>query len=600
MGIALPETVPGRIIVGMGTCGLAAGAGEVWERVAREAEEMGLPVELSRTGCIGMCEQEVLLDVAMPGKPRVTYGHVTPEMVQRILAEHVLGGVPVQEWVIGTIQDEANLYPELRFFSRQRRIVLRNCGLIDPERLEDYLGRGGYTALAKALSLPPERVIEEVKVSGLRGRGGAGFSTGLKWGFARAAQGTKKYLICNADEGDPGAFMDRSVLEGDPHSVLEGMVIAAHAIGSDEGYIYVRAEYPLAIRRLRTAIAQAEEKGYLGENILGTALSFRIHLKEGAGAFVCGEETALIASIEGERGMPRSRPPFPANKGLWGCPTNNNNVETYANVSWIINQGGVAFAAFGTEKSKGSKVFALTGKIANTGLVEVEMGTSLREIIFGLGGGIVEGKNFKAVQIGGPSGGCLPASLLDTPVDYESLVAAGAMMGSGGMVVLDEDTCMVDFAKFFASFLQKESCGKCVPCREGTVRMLEILQRITAGKGEEADLERMEHLAEVMRGASLCALGQTAPNPVLSTMRYFADEYRAHVVEKRCPADVCTELRFYRVIADKCPGCTKCLKVCPAEAITGRAKVVHKIDPLKCTRCGECEAVCPFAAIIHR
>ncbi len=493
--------------------------------------------------------------------------------------------------------DQVPRYQDLDFYKKQKRVVLSKCGSMDPENIEEYIALGGYQALGKALTqMTPEQVIEEVKKSGLRGRGGAGFPTGMKWQFAHGAKGTKKYIICNADEGDPGAFMDRSVLEGDPHAVLEGMAIGAYAIGADEGYMYVRAEYPLAIKRLEIAIRQAEERGLLGKNILGSGVDFVLHIKKGAGAFVCGEETALMASIEGRRGMPRPRPPFPANSGLWGKPTNINNVETWANVPQIIDKGADWFRSMGTEKSTGTKVFALTGKINHTGLAEVPMGITMREIIFDIGGGIPNGKKFKAVQIGGPSGGCLPESMLDTPVDYDSLTSVGAMMGSGGLVVMDETTCMVDVAKFFLNFTQSESCGKCTPCREGTKRMLEILTRITEGQGTETDLDVLEDLAKNIKQAALCGLGQTAPNPVLSTLKYFRSEYEAHIKEKRCPAGACEKLSRY-FITDKCRGCGICSRNCPAHAITGEPKQRHVIDQTMCIKCGTCMKNCPFKAI---
>ena len=477
--------------------------------------------------------------------------------------------------------------------------MLKNCGHINPDSLEEYIGADGYEGLAKVLlTMTPEQVVEEMKKTGLRGRGGGGFPTGMKWGFCQKSPGPKKYIICNADEGDPGAFMDRSLLEGDPHAILEGMIIGAYAIGADEGYIYCRAEYPLAIKRLKQAIAQAEEAGLLGENILGTDFNCTIHIKEGAGAFVCGEETALMASIEGKRGMPRPRPPFPAVKGLWEKPSNINNVETFANVPYIFRVGAEEYAKLGTEKSKGTKVFALTGKINNTGLAEVPMGITMREIIFDIGGGIIGGKKFKAVQIGGPSGGCIPEQLLDTPVDYDSLIAAGAMMGSGGLVVMDEETCMVDVAKFFLNFTQSESCGKCTPCREGTKRMLEMLEKITDGKGEDGDIEKLEKLASSIKAGALCALGQTAPNPILSTLRYFRDEYEAHIKEKRCPAGACHHLLTYK-ITDACKGCSLCAKNCPVNAISGEPKQKYVIDAAKCIKCGACLTKCPFKAIVR-
>ncbi len=588
------------IVVGLGTCGIAAGGQEVYDALVAELKKRGLDADLVSVGCIGMCEQEVLVDVVLKGAPRVTYARVTPDMVARIIDEHVGRGKPIQEWVAGTITDEFDPYRDVPFYQKQKRIVLRNCGIIDPERIEEYIERDGYRGLAKVLStMKPAEVIDEVKKSGLRGRGGAGFLTGQKWEFAAKAVGDKKYMICNADEGDPGAFMDRSVLEGDPHAVIEGMIIGAYAVGADEGYIYCRAEYPLAIKRLNLAIAQATERGLLGRNILGSGFNFELHVKEGAGAFVCGEETALMASIEGERGMPRPRPPFPANRGLWASPSNINNVETWANVPQIILNGSGWYAAIGTEKSKGTKVFALTGRIKNTGLAEVPMGITLREIIYDVGGGIKDDKEFKAVQIGGPSGGCIPAKLMDTPVDYESLAATGAIVGSGGLVVVDETTCMVDFNKFFLNFTQSESCGKCTPCREGTKRMYEIVTRITEGQGTMEDLDKLEELAQMVKETSLCGLGQTAPNPVLTTLRYFRDEYIAHIVDKRCPAHVCKALIKFRIDPDKCKACLICKRSCAQQAISGDKKVVHVIDQAKCTQCGTCEQVCPFGAVIR-
>ena len=478
------------------------------------------------------------------------------------------------------------------------RVVLRNCGQIDPTRMEDYIVRDGYLAIAKVLSsMSPEAVIEEVVRSGLRGRGGAGFPAGNKWKFARNAPGEVKYIVCNADEGDPGAFMDRAVLEGDPHTVLEGMLIAAYAIGAQHGYVYVRAEYPIAVVHIKKAVADAKAMGLLGENILGTGFNFDVKIKEGAGAFVCGEETALIASIEGRRGMPRTRPPFPAVAGLWGKPTNINNVETFANIPPIIHKGAGWYAGLGTEKSKGTKIFALAGKINNTGLVEVPMGISLERIIFDIGGGIPGGKKFKAAQTGGPSGGCIPASLLNLPIDYDSLTAAGAIMGSGGLIITDENTCMVDMAKFFLTFTQSESCGRCVPCRLGTKRMLEILQRITEGKGELSDLDTLRELAPMIKDASLCGLGQTCPNPVLTTLNYFLDEYRAHIEEKRCPAGVCKALIRYQIDPETCTGCGVCRKACPQKAISGKAKEAHTLDPSLCIKCGICQAECKFDAV---
>jgi len=488
---------------------------------------------------------------------------------------------------------------DIDFYKKQKRIALRNCGVINPEVIEEYIANDGYRALAKVLTeMTPQQVIDEIKKSGLRGRGGGGFPTGNKWQFAANAQGDIKYVVCNADEGDPGAFMDRSILEGDPHSVLEAMAIAGYAIGAQEGYIYVRAEYPIAVKRLEKAIEQARDRGLLGKNILGTGFNFDIFLRLGSGAFVCGEETALLASVEGRRGEPRPRPPFPANQGLWGKPTIINNVETYANIPVIILKGADWFASIGTERSKGTKVFAVGGKINNTGLVEIEMGTTLREVIFDIGGGIPNGKKFKAVQTGGPSGGCLPAEKLDMPIEYDTLVQAGSMMGSGGMIVMDEDNCMVDIAKFFLTFTQDESCGKCPPCRIGTKRMLEILERITNGEGKDGDIELLENLAKSIKASALCGLGQTAPNPVLSTIRYFRDEYEAHIKEKRCPAGACKALIHYEVQPDVCRGCGLCVKVCPTGAISGERKQPHSIDQEKCIKCNSCLERCPFGAII--
>ncbi len=538
---------------------------------------------LVETGCHGMCEMGPIVVVYPEGS---FYCRVTPEDVPELVEEHLYKGRVLQRLLYTTPDEEKHRIPHYRdipFYGKQRRIVLRNCGYINPDNIEEYIARDGYQALARALlELTPEETLDIVKRSGLRGRGGAGFPTGKKWEFARMAPGDKKYIVCNADEGDPGAFMDRSVLEGDPHSVVEGMLIGAYVIGADEGYIYCRAEYPLAIKRLVTAIQQAEEMGLIGDNIMGTDFSFHLHIKEGAGAFVCGEETALMASIEGKRGMPNPRPPFPANSGLWGKPTNINNVETWANIPQIILNGAEWFSSIGTETSKGTKIFALTGKVNNTGLVEAPMGMPLREVIFDIGGGIPNGKKFKAVQLGGPSGGCLPESMLDTPVDYESINATGAIMGSGGMVVTDEDTCIVDFAKFFLSFVQNESCGKCPFCRIGTRRMLEILERICEGTGKDG---------------SLCALGGTAPNPVLTTLKYFRDEYIAHIVDKKCPAKVCPALIHYTIDPAKCIGCTKCARQCPVNAISGEIKKPHLIDQDTCIKCGQCMAVCPVKAI---
>jgi len=601
------ELKPNQIVVlvGVGTCGIAAGGQPVMsavqaelERQADTIEKQDLDIEVRATGCAGMCESEVLVEVQRPGEPRVLYGKVKPDAARRIVAEHAVGGRPITDWIIDEVRPGEQPIHTHEVYDKQYRIVLENCGLIDPERIEHYIARDGYAGLERMLGgMSPVEVVGEVKQSGLRGRGGAGFPTGLKWEFAHKAPGDKKYIICNADEGDPGAFMDRSLLEGDPHAVIEGMLIGAYAIGADEGYIYCRAEYPLAIARLRVAMEQAEQLGLLGQDILGTGFSFELHIKEGAGAFVCGEETALMASIMGERGMPRPRPPFPAQRGLWDKPTNINNVETWANVPRILAHGAGWFASIGTEKSKGTKVFALTGRVRRTGLAEVPMGLTLREVVYDVGGGIQHDRTFKAVQIGGPSGGCLPESLLDTPVDYDSLVRAGAMMGSGGMVVVDEQTCMVELARYFMTFVQSESCGKCVPCREGTKQMLAILERIVAGKGEPEDIDLLEELSSVIRDGSLCGLGKSAPNPVLTTLRYFRDEFEAHVIDKRCPAGVCKALLHYSIDAEKCRGCTLCVKVCPVGAITGERGKPHQIDPEKCIKCQACFEKCRFLAI---
>ncbi len=592
------QHIRAHVLVCGGTGCKSAGSKEVQLEFARQLEQKGLSDEVMivETGCHGFCEHGPLVIIYPEG---TFYCRVKPEDVEEIVDSHLFKGRIVERLLYHEplTHEQIPSYSEINFYKKQKRLVLENCGAINPEQIEEYIAVGGYEALAKAITtMQPQEVIEEVKKSGLRGRGGGGFPTGMKWQFAANSVSDKKYVICNADEGDPGAFMDRSVLEGDPHKVLEGMAICGYAIGSDEGYIYVRAEYPLAIKRLRIAIEQAEQMGLLGDNIFGTKFSFKIHIKEGAGAFVCGEETALMASIEGRRGMPRPRPPFPAVSGLWGKPTNINNVETFANVAAIITKGSEWYSSFGTEKSKGTKVFALTGKINNTGLAEVPMGITMREIIFDIGGGITNGKKFKAVQIGGPSGGCLPESMLDLSVDYDSLISAGAMMGSGGLVVMDEDTCMVDVAKFFLNFTQSESCGKCTPCREGTKRMLEILTRITEGQGREGDIELLEDLARNIKQTALCGLGQSAPNPVLSTLKYFRDEYEAHIKEKRCPAGVCEKLANY-TITDQCKGCGLCARQCPVQAISGQPRSKHVIDSTKCIKCGACMAACPFKAI---
>ncbi len=608
------ETVEKPVIfVGAGTCGLGAGAAQTLDAVRAWIAAKKIDADIVETGCIGLCAEEPLMDLQLPGRARISFKKVTAEKATRILDDIFAGAVDTKR---ALVQFDAGdnkgwegvpTFAEHPFFRRQTRWVLRNCGVIDPESLEEYCARGGYEALRKTLAgITPDEAVETAVASGLRGRGGGGFPTGKKWRFARAEKGELKYLICNADEGDPGAFMDRAVIEGDPYRLLEGMTIAAYAIGAREAYIYIRAEYPLAIKRLERAIACAEKHHLLGDKILGSDLSLHMHIKMGAGAFVCGEETALIHSIEGKRGMPRPRPPFPAVKGLFGKPTVINNVETFANVPEIFRHGAERFAAVGTGTSTGTKVFALSGKVVNTGLVEVAMGTSIREIVFDIGGGIEHGAAFKAVQIGGPSGGCIPDANLDTKIDYEELKKVGAMMGSGGLVVMDEHTCMVDVAKFFMDFIQRESCGKCIPCREGTRRMLEILQSITRSRrnetGEQAlqrfqGIMQLTELAEVIRSTSLCGLGQTAPNPVLSTLKWFRHEYDAHVYDRKCPAGACKELVTYRIVEDQCKGCTLCAKKCPVGAIKGAPKSPHYIIDEKCIRCGACIVACPFKAI---
>jgi NADH-quinone oxidoreductase subunit F len=581
-----------RVVVGQGSCGVATGAKKTAAALAALIEQAGLRVPVEATGCIGNCYLEPIVDVyGEDGALEARYVRVSPESAGAIVSAHLQGGARAEELLISE-EDE-------RFLSRQNRIVLRNAGIIDPESIDAYIAVGGYRAIERILnSVTPEAVIEEIKISGLRGRGGAGFPTWFKWDAARGNKSGEKYMVCNADEGDPGAFMDRSVLEGDPHSLLEGMTIGGFAIGATEGVIYVRAEYPLAIHRLEIALGQSRARGFLGKNLFGTGYSFDIRIKAGAGAFVCGEETALIASLEGERGMPRLKPPFPAQKGFWKQPTNINNVETFANVPWILENGGAAFAAIGTEKSKGTKVFALAGKIKKGGLVEVPMGLPLRDVIFGIGGGIKGDKAFKAVQMGGPSGGCIPAELIDTPVDYESITKTGAIVGSGGMIVMDETTCMVDMARYFLDFTRRESCGKCNYCRIGTKRMLEILERITRGEGREGDVELLEELAVKIKDGSMCGLGQTAPNPVLTTIRYFRNEFEDHIKHKKCTAHSCRELTTFTITGD-CKGCTLCAKNCPVDAISGAVREKHEIDQSRCIKCGLCETNCKFGAILR-
>lgn len=579
----------------MGTGGIAAGGTEVMEAFNSEISSAGIKASvekfcsLHKVGCRGLCAKDVLVDIIIGGE-KTTYQKTKPDMVPRIVEEHLINGSPVTDWVAG--EDYHN------FHDKQTKVVLSDCGEIDPEDINAYLAVDGYKALEKVLkSLLPADTIDIIKKSGLRGRGGAGFPTGLKWEICSKVKSDRKYIICNADEGDPGAFMDRSVIEGNPHAVIEGLIIGAYAIGATSGYVYIRAEYPLAVERLRKALVKAREGNFLGKGILGTGMDFDIKIKLGAGAFVCGEETALIASIEGQRGMPRAKPPFPVHSGLWKKPTVINNVETLANIPYIIRKGADWFASFGTEKSKGTKVFALAGKIKNTGLIEVPMGIPLKEIIYDIGGGVEKGRTFKAVQTGGPSGGCIPAGLIDINVDYESLTRVGSIVGSGGMVVLDDTDCMVSIAKFFLEFTQAESCGKCVPCRVGTKRLLEILERITEGKGREGDIELLEDLGRDIKASSLCGLGQTAPNPILSTIKYFRHEYEAHIRDSKCPAGVCRELIEYSIIEDVCTGCGACIRACPAGAITGEKKKLHRISADLCIKCGACFDVCKFKSV---
>ena len=604
------------IFVGAGTCGLGAGAKATLAAIHAYLDTHEVKADVVMVGCVGLCSLEPIVDVQLPGRTRVCFRQMTADKVPSVL-ESALVGTIHDDHVLGqfrsTTQEpwaDVPFLDEHPFFAPQTRWVLANCGLIDPSQIDEYIARGGYAGLVKVLrEMTPDAVCDMVELSGLRGRGGGGFPTGKKWKFARQSQGDQKYLICNADEGDPGAFMDRAVIESDPHRLVEGMAIAAYAIGATKAYVYIRAEYPLAIKRLKAAIAQAEANGLIGDSILGTDFSLHVTIKMGAGAFVCGEETALIHSIEGRRGMPRPRPPFPAVSGLFAKPTIINNVETLANVPTVVGSGAEAFSALGTKSSKGTKVFALSGRVSRTGLVEVAMGTPIRKIVFDIGGGIPNGRAYKAVQIGGPSGGCIPTQHLDIDVDYESLKTVGAIMGSGGLVVMDEDTCMVDVAKFFMDFIQRESCGKCIPCREGTRRMLEILQRITRGRKRERGIEALERfksvlhlqsLAETIRDTSLCGLGQTAPNPVLSTLRWFRDEYEAHIYDRKCPAAACAELVTYSIDAEKCRGCTVCAKKCPAGAIVGAAKSPHHIVVDKCIGCGCCIDACRFDAVVKQ
>ncbi len=594
------ELARAHVLVCGGTGCTSSGSEKIINALEASLKEKNLENEIKvvRTGCFGLCALGPIMIVYPEG---VFYSMVTPEDIPEIVEEHFLKGRVVKRLVYKetlTEDDGVKSLNEVDFYKNQHRIALRNCGVINPEDIEEYIAYDGYKALGKVLTeMKPQEVIDEIKKSGLRGRGGAGFSTGMKWQFTADAPGDQKFVACNADEGDPGAFMDRSVLEGDPHSLIEAMAIAAYAVGADRGFVYIRAEYPIAVKRLNIAIEQAREYGLLGKNIFGTDFNFDMELRLGAGAFVCGEETALMTSIEGHRGEPRPRPPFPAIKGLWQKPTLLNNVETYANITAIINKGADWFNTIGTEKSKGTKVFAVGGKINNTGLVEVPMGTTLREVVYDIGGGIPNGKQFKAAQTGGPSGGCIPAHLIDTPIDYDNLTAIGSMMGSGGLIVMDEDTCMVDIAKFFLEFTVDESCGKCTPCRVGTKRLLEILTKITEGKGTLEDIDKLEELCYAIKDSAFCGLGQTAPNPILSTLKYFRDEYIAHVVDKKCPAGVCKALVSYKIDPEKCKGCSLCARNCPVGAISGKIKEPYVIDTDKCIKCGVCESACKFKAI---
>ena len=578
-----------RVVIGQGSCGVATGARKTAAEFEKQIAEKKLNIDVDITGCVGTCYLEPIVDIYDDDGKMTRYVRVKPDKVEKIVEDHLISNK--------IVEDQAISEEDKLFIEKQQRVVLRNCGVINPENIDEYIAADGYKAIEKALSMKPEAVIDEIRISGLRGRGGAGFPTWFKWNATRRHPGDRKYLVCNADEGDPGAFMDRSVLEGDPHSLIEGMIIGGYAIGANYGVIYCRAEYPLAIKRLETAMAQAREKGFLGENILNSGFDFDLRIKAGAGAFVCGEETALLASLEGERGMPRLKPPFPSAHGYWQMTTDINNVETLANVPWIIYNGGAAFGAMGTEKSKGTKVFALAGKIKKGGLVEVPMGLTLREVIYDIGGGIKNDRKFKAVQMGGPSGGCIPAELIDTPVTYEDINKTGAIVGSGGMIVMDEDTCMVDMARYFLNFTRDESCGKCNYCRIGTKSMLEILERITEGKGRDGDIELLEELAYKIKDGSMCGLGQTAPNPVLTTLKYFRNEYEDHIYNKKCTAASCKALVTYS-INDACKGCTLCSKHCPAGAISGSVKEKHVIDTAKCVKCGKCLDTCKFGAIV--
>ncbi|MEE8380919.1 MAG: NADH-quinone oxidoreductase subunit NuoF [Thermodesulfobacteriota bacterium] len=603
----------------MATCGLAAGAGEVGLALVKEVKKRKIDVVVSKTGCIGLCQHEPLVDILKPGYPRLTYDRVTPERVGEILdglvkgkfKKGIMARIDQEEFLLddtrkrygkGKIPAYLNSvlsYNRLSFYKKQERIALRNCGFIDPESIAEYVAKGGYFSLAQVLKEgKPEKVISQVKKSKLRGRGGAGFLTGVKWEVGRNAKGNEKYFICNADEGDPGAYMDRSILEGDPHSIIEGMLLGGFAIGAGQGYVYVRQEYPLAIERLKIALTQARREGLLGKNILGSGFDFEIEVSRGAGAFVCGEETALIQAIEGNWGEPQPRPPFPAVSGLWEKPTVINNVETLANIPVIVRKGAKWFSGIGTSKSKGTKVFSLVGKVKNIGLVEVPMGITLKDIVFGIGGGIPNGRKFKAVQTGGPSGGCIPENLLHLKVDFDQLKKAGSIMGSGGMIVMDDKTCMVDVAKYFLSFLEDESCGKCVPCRVGIRRMRELLEDITSGRGREGDIDYLKQMAEAVKDGSLCGLGKTSPNPVLTTLHYFRDEYEVHIKEKKCPAGVCKPLITYSIDPENCTGCGACLRACPQEAISGKKKKVHQILSNKCIKCGACLEVCKIDAVI--